>query len=79
MARPQVTLDPKVQQQLLAQMREEQAGRARSQQIRNFVLIPLALAFVVGSVAMMFSDDRAMSAIGGLFASLIGWEVWKRR
>ena len=60
-------------------MRDEQASRARSKQVRNFVLIPLGIAFMVGSVAMMFSEDHAMSAIGGMLASLIGWEVWKRR
>jgi hypothetical protein len=79
MARRPVTLNPKVQEQLLAQMREEQAARARSRQVRNFVLIPLATALVVGSIAMMFSDDRTMSMLGGMFASLVAWEAWKRR
>jgi hypothetical protein len=68
-----------VQAQLLEQMREEQAAQIRSNRIRTFVLVPLVLALTVAGIAMMFSNDRTTSTLGGLFASSIGWLVWKLR
>ena len=79
MTRRQVTLDPKVQEQLLAQMREEQASRFRWKQLRNFVTIPALLALTAVGVVMTFSDDQTTSMIGSTFASSILMVFWKLR
>lgn len=79
MPRPQVTLDPKVQAQLLAQMREEQTAAIRSRRIRIFVMVPAVIALLLVSTILMFSDDHATAMISNLFASLLGWQLWKHR
>lgn len=79
MARRPVTLDPKVQEQLLAQMREEQASRFRWKQFRNFVTIPGLIALTLVGTVMAFSEDATTAMVGNFFASSILMVVWKLR
>lgn len=79
MARPPVTLDPKVQARLLQQMREEQSAAMLTRKIRNFFVIPFVVAVsLVGSV-MAFSDDSTTAMLGNFFASSILTVVWMLR
>lgn len=79
MARREVRLDPKVQERLLEQMREEQAAALRSKAWRNYVLIPLLTGMTVAGVWMAFADDQTLALIGNLLASSILFVVWKLR
>ena len=79
MARKPVQLDPRVQQQILEQMREEQAASIRSNQIMNYVMIPGILALTMVGIVMAFSDDKGIALVGNMFASSILTLVWKLR
>ncbi|MCB9595195.1 MAG: hypothetical protein H6719_20930 [Sandaracinaceae bacterium] len=76
-ARPEVRLDPALQERLLEQMREEQAAALRRQEVMNWVLVPVTVAAFVISTALSFSADFEVALVANLVASCIGYVLYR--
>jgi hypothetical protein len=70
-------LDPAFQERLLVQMREEQAAALRRAEIRNWVLVPVAVFSLVIGVALMFSDDLMTALLANIVATGIATVLWR--
>jgi hypothetical protein len=75
--RPEVKLDPGLQERLLEQMREEQAAALRAREIRNWVLLPTAVFCIVVGVVNAFSDDLMIAFVANTLATGIGAVLWR--
>ena len=74
--RGQVRLDPRIQAQLLEQMREEQAAAQRGRMLRRYLLLPLfVIAFGWSGMAAVGGDGVEMH-VGGLVLSSLLWYFW---
>jgi len=72
-----VRLDSGLQARLLEQMREEQAAALRKREITTWVLLPVALVAMVVGVVLAFSDNLMVATLANIFASGIGWVLWR--
>jgi hypothetical protein len=77
--RPEVRLSPALQEQLLEQMREEQAAALLRLRIRNYVIFPGIAAVTVLGIVLAFSSDPSVAITGNLLASSILLIFWKLR
>jgi hypothetical protein len=77
--RPEVRLNPALQERLLKQMRQEQASAIRSRRIKVFVLVPAVIVAMVVSTMLAFSPDQTTSMIGSTLASSLLLLFWKLR
>jgi Flp pilus assembly protein TadB len=75
--RREVRLDSALQARLLEQMREEQAAALRKRELTTWVLLPVALVSMVIGVVLAFSDDLVIATLANIFATGIGWVLWR--
>lgn len=75
--RREVRLDSALQARLLEQMREEQAAALRKRELTTWVLLPVALVSMVIGVVLAFSDDLLIATLANIFATGIGWILWR--
>lgn len=72
-----VQLDPQLQARLLEQMHEEQEANMRKTAILNWIIVPLAVFSLVVGTVLMFSDDTSIAIAANLFASSVGYVLYR--
>lgn len=72
----QVRLDPRVQEKLLQQMREERDAKRRGRMLRRYVLLPLIVGALGWSALAMIGGQGVETHVGGLVLSSILWYFW---
>ena len=75
--KPEVRLDPALQERLLEQMREEQARAIRRRELRNWVLLPSAIFALAVGVMNMFSNDLMIAFLANTVATGIVVVLWR--
>jgi hypothetical protein len=75
--RPEVRLDPALQERILEQMREEQRVAIRNREIRNWVLVPTAIFSLVIGIVLMFSENLAVAVLANIVTSGIATVLWR--
>jgi len=66
-----------LQARILEEMHKEQAAAIRARSIRNWVLLPAALACLGIGIAFMFSDDMIVSFLANTVATGIAIVLWR--
>jgi hypothetical protein len=73
----EVRLDTQLQERLLERMREEQDAAVRTRSLRNWLLVPIAIALLIAGSILSFSDNMLVGFFANTIAVGIATVLWR--